>query len=105
MTIRMNGALRVHVITRKKIAEAGQKYRECASALNGWYRIIRKNSFRDFAELKMAFSAVDKVGALYVFDIGGNKLRLIASIHFNRQKVYVRHILNHSEYDKGAWRV
>ena len=40
----------------------------------------------------------------YVFDIGGNKLRLIASIHFNRQKLYIRHILTHKEYDKGKWR-
>ena len=45
-----------------------------------------------------------KIGNLYIFDLGGNKLRLIASIHFNRQKIYIRHILTHKEYDKGDWR-
>ena len=41
---------------------------------------------------------------LTVFDIGGNKYRLIASIHYNRRKVYVRAVLTHAEYDRGRWR-
>jgi mRNA interferase HigB len=47
---------------------------------------------------------VDSVGNKTVFNIGGNKYRLIASIHFNRKKVYIRRILTHVEYDKGAWK-
>jgi mRNA interferase HigB len=39
-----------------------------------------------------------------VFNIGGNKYRLIAAIHFNRQKVYIRHVLTHPEYDRGRWK-
>jgi len=39
-----------------------------------------------------------------VFNIAGNKARLIAAIHYNRRKVYIRHVLTHSEYDKGAWK-
>ncbi len=44
------------------------------------------------------------MGDLIVFNIGGNKYRLIASIHFNRGKVYIRRVLTHSEYDKGDWK-
>ena len=76
----------------------------CVSALDGWHRVIKNNEFKSFSELRSVFNSVDKVGSLYVFDIGGNKLRLIASIHFNRQKLYIRHILTHKEYDKGNWR-
>ncbi len=47
---------------------------------------------------------MDKVNNLFIFNIGGNKLRLIASIHFNRQKIYIRHILTHKEYDEEKWR-
>jgi mRNA interferase HigB len=39
-----------------------------------------------------------------VFNIGGNTYRLIAAIHFNRRKVYIRHILTHQEYARGAWK-
>jgi mRNA interferase HigB len=47
---------------------------------------------------------VDKVGDKYVFDVGGNKLRLIAAIHFNAGKVFIRAVLTHKDYDKGAWK-
>ena len=43
-----------------------------------------------------------KVADFYIFDIGGDKFRLIAAAHFNVQKLYVRHIFTHKEYDK--WR-
>ena len=94
----------MHVITKRSIVESKAVFPQCASALDGWYKIISSNAFGSFAELKMSFNSVDKVGNLYVFDIGGNKLRLIASIHFNRQKIYIRNILTHKEYDKGNWR-
>jgi len=44
------------------------------------------------------------VGNLVVFNIGGNKYRLIAAIHFNRRKLYIRHVLTHTEYDKERWK-
>lgn len=80
----------MHVITKKRIKEAKIIFPESGSALDGWYQVISKNQFKNFAELKKFFGNVDKVGVLYVFDIGGNKVRLIASIHFNRQRVYIR---------------
>jgi len=39
-----------------------------------------------------------------VFNIGGNKARLIAAIHYNRRKVYIRAVLTHHEYDRGKWK-
>lgn len=94
----------MHIITQQRVWEAKRKYPDSISALDGWYRIMKKNSFENFSELKRTINSVDKVGSLYVFDIGGNKLRLIANIHFNRQKIYIRHILTHKEYDKGNWK-
>lgn len=63
-----------------------------------------KADFATFAQLKSAFGAADRVGKLTVFDIAGNKYRLIAAVHFNRRKVYVRHVLTHDDYDKGKWK-
>ena len=94
----------MHIITKRTIVEAKALHPQCATALDGWYRVVKNNAFNSFADLKALFNAIDKVGDLYVFDIGGNKLRLIASIHFNRQKLYIRYILTHKEYDKGDWR-
>lgn len=55
-------------------------------------------------ELRRVSPHADLVGSLVVFNIGGNKVRLIAAIHFNRGKIYIREILTHSEYDRGDWK-
>lgn len=94
----------MHIITRRRITEAKSSFPQCASALSGRLKIVEENEFKNFSALKATFGSIDKVGDLYVFDIGGNKLRLICSIHFNRQKLYIRHILSHQEYDKNKWK-
>lgn len=65
---------------------------------------MKRGVFRSFGELKRAFRSVDKVGPYLVFNIKGNSLRLVAAIHFNAGMVFVRCILTHTEYDKGAWK-
>lgn len=95
----------MHVITQKRIWEAMEAHPECASALDGWYRLMKRNRFISYSSLRRVFNSVDKVGELYVFNIGGNKLRLIANIHFQCQRVYIRMILTHSEYGENKWRL
>jgi mRNA interferase HigB len=50
------------------------------------------------------FPSADQVDHKTVFNIGGNKYRLIAAIHYNRRKVYIRAIVTHLEYDKNKWK-
>ena len=94
----------MHVITRRRLNEFAEKYPETKNALAHWYHVIKQNDFASFAELKDLFSTADKVGKLTVFNIGGNKIRLIAAIHYNRKKVYIRAVLTHKEYDTGNWK-
>jgi mRNA interferase HigB len=54
--------------------------------------------------VRTAFPTADKVGKLTVFNIGGNKARLITAIHYNRRKVYIRAVLTHEEYDQNQWK-
>lgn len=65
---------------------------------------MQHTSFGSVDALHITFPSADVVGNLIVFNIGGNKYRLIAMIHFNRGKVYVRHVMTHKEYEKGAWK-
>jgi len=94
----------MHIISRKALRQFWEQYPDSQNALYHWFNAINKNHFYNFNELRAAFPTADQVGDLIVFNIGGNKYRLIASIHFNRAKVYVRNILTHREYDKGAWK-
>jgi mRNA interferase HigB len=94
----------MHIITRKRLNEFAEKYPEVRNALAHWYHLMNQNNFNSFAELRSVFSSADQVGKLTVFNIGGNKARLIAAIHYNRKKVYIRAILTHSEYDENKWK-
>jgi mRNA interferase HigB len=66
---------------------------------------VRKTDYASFVDLRKSFPSADQVGQFTVFNIGGNKFRLIAAIHYNRKKLYIRHILTHAEYDRNMWRV
>ncbi|MBF0500993.1 MAG: type II toxin-antitoxin system HigB family toxin [Candidatus Riflebacteria bacterium] len=94
----------VHVISRKAFSAFAVKYPDSAEPLASWYRIISRNAFRNISELRNAFNSVDAVAGPYVFNIGGNKYRLVAAVHFNGGRVYIRHLMTHSEYDKGTWK-
>lgn len=94
----------MHIITQKRIWEAQKKYPTCKSAIEQWYRIVKKNNFSSFSDIQRLLPSTDKVGKYYIFDIGGNKLRLIAICHFQYNKLYIREIFSHSEYDKNKWK-
>ena len=94
----------MHLITRKRLLEFAKKHPECSTAIDSWYRIVKHTKFNSFAELKQTFPSADQVGKLTVFNIGGNKARLIAAIHYNTSRVYIRYVLTHKEYDRGSWK-
>ncbi|MBI4671396.1 MAG: type II toxin-antitoxin system HigB family toxin [Chloroflexi bacterium] len=94
----------MHIISRKALRTFWQKHPDSKTALARWFKIVTHTEFRSFDELRLVFPFADQVGDLIVFNVGGNKYRLIASIHFNRGKVYVRQVLTHAEYDRGDWK-
>ena len=98
--MRYNPAM--HVISRKTLRQFWERHPDSESALVRWYKIVEQTSFESFDELRATFPSTDQVEDWVVFNIGGNKYRLIASIHFNRGKVYVRHVLTHEQYSKGT---
>ena len=94
----------MHIISRKKLNEFAERYPESKSALKEWYQRMKTGQFKSIAELRTIFPSADQVGKLTVFNIGGNKIRLIAAIHYNRQKIYIREVLTHAEYNKNKWK-
>ena len=94
----------MHVLTRKRLNEFAERYPETRTALTHWYNLAKRNDFSNFVELKTTFPSADQVSRLTVFNIGGNKVRLVAAVHYNRKKIYIRAVLTHAEYDDGKWR-
>jgi mRNA interferase HigB len=69
-----------------------------------WYQLAKQRNFVNIVELRTVFPSVDQVGKLTAFNVGGNKVRLIAAIHYNRRKIYIRAVLTHTDYDEQGWK-
>ncbi len=94
----------MHIITRKRLNDFTEKHPDAKSALQNWYKTAKSKNFSSFVHLRGTFASADQVSKLTVFNIGGNKVRLIAAIHYNRHKIYIRAVLTHSEYDQDKWK-
>ncbi len=94
----------VRLISYRALREFADIHPQTLGPLQGWRRVIETNRFDNWSGLKKVFNAVDKVGDLAVFNIGGNKYRLVAYLNFERQIIYVKAVMTHAEYDKGDWK-
>jgi mRNA interferase HigB len=98
-----------HIISYASINTFIKKHPDSKTSLNTWYKLVSKNNFPHYNALKEIFPSADVVKndmgvSLTVFNIHGNRYRLIAAVHYNRNKLYIREILTHDEYDKGKWK-
>lgn len=94
----------MHIISRKKLRNFWSQYPRARRPLDAWYRTTRHAVWDSFDDVKALFRHADRYKRFVIFDIGGNKFRVIAAIHYNRRKVYIRHILTHAEYTRGDWK-
>ena len=94
----------MHVISKKKLREFWEKRPRARPPLEAWFQVAKSAEWENFADVRRVFPSADFVGKFVVFDIGGNKFRLVAAIHFNRGKLFLRHVLTHAEYDEGKWK-
>ena len=94
----------MHIITQKALREFAASHPDVESALQHWYQLMKHGNFQTLVEVKAIFPSADQVDDFTVFNIGGNKVRLITNIRYNRQKVYIVAVLTHAEYNKNKWR-
>ncbi len=90
--------------SRKAIREFGKRPADSVPSMSNWLQTTRKAKWQNFADLRADFGRADQVGRRTVFNIGGNKYRLIARVNYQSQRVFILHIMNHAEYAKGEWK-
>ena len=106
----------MHITGQKKLNKFAQRHSTARRGLQRWYERIEAGTFESFVDLRETFPQADPVpvGAgkfshagerttLTVFNIGGN-VRLLAFVAYKEQTVSIRHVLTHSEYDRGKWK-
>jgi mRNA interferase HigB len=95
----------MHVISRKALVEFWTVHPPAKGPMAAWFKVVRCASFANFAAVRSLFNSADKAGRFTVFNVGGEGYRVVAAIHFNRQKLYVRHVSTHAEYDRWSARL
>jgi mRNA interferase HigB len=91
----------MHVIAKSTLLAFAQKHPEARDKLLSWHKTMKACSARNFSELKLTFASADYVPKKYtVFDIGGKEYRIVTVIFYDVQKVYIRLVGTHTEYDK-----
>jgi mRNA interferase HigB len=94
----------MHVISRKKLREFWQQYVDAHDALDNWYKIATKAQWSNLAQVQEIYPAAEAVGNFTVFNIKGNRYRLIVDIVYSEATIFVKYVLTHAEYDKDKWK-
>jgi len=98
----------MRVISKSRLVHFWQRTgcEDSEEPLKAWYAHVsdRRSDWQNWADVKASFRSADTVGNCVVFNIAGNKYRLIARIIYQSHKVYVLEIMSHKEYDKGNWK-
>lgn len=100
----MSERAQLHVVSRKKLLEAAERHGDAGTALDVWYRIAKKAEWKNLMDMRQVFPTADAVAKFTVFNIKGNAYRLISEINYQSGTIFLRHVLTHAEYSKGAWK-
>jgi mRNA interferase HigB len=93
----------MHVISKKPFAEAVKSYPQHTSAIMQCYLLLKQLECETPQQLKAVFNSLDNFKykhKWYVINLAGNHLRLLAFIDFEMNKVFVKHLVSHTHYDK-----
>lgn len=92
------------MVAPKTLRAFFEQHPESADVLRDWYNVLKKAEFQNWAELKAMFRSVDliesdKGNLLVVFDVGGNKYRVVVKLDLKSNIAFIRLVLTHQEYD------
>jgi mRNA interferase HigB len=99
----------MRIIKASRIHELAVRYPAAAPSLGHWLEAAEAARWRNLVDVRTMFRSADEVKVasgrtVVVFNIAGNRYRLIAAIHYNVQKVFVLMLLAHTEYGRGRWK-
>lgn len=94
----------MHLISIRKLRDDTAKYSDAKQAIEAWYTVVRKARWKNLEEVRTVYRDAEAVGNFTVFNIKGNKYRLIVGIDYESQTFFYKYFLTHAEYDKDKWK-
>ena len=93
----------MNVINRKAVRRMMKDHPETAGALDAWWRSMKAARWRHLQQCRATFSTADQVGRCLIFDVRGNHYRLITVVSWRNQRIYVKALVTHREYERNTW--
>jgi mRNA interferase HigB len=98
----------MRVISLKLLRQFWERHSDAEAPLRHWYKSALLAKWKSLQEVRRVYPHADGAAGtdetLTVFNIGGNKYRLVARIRYDYQLINVRAVLTHQEYDAGKWK-
>jgi mRNA interferase HigB len=94
----------MHLIAISRLRKDADKFPDIDIQIEDWNEIVKVASWQNLTEVQQTYSSAEAVGNFTVFNIKGNRYRLIVSINYSRQLIYFKYFLTHAEYDKDNWK-
>lgn len=98
----------MRIISRTRLRGFWNKHQSAKSPLKSWYNTVKKAKWNCFADVRRTFNSADQYAVedrkYIIFNIGGNEFRVVVSINYETQIVYIAIVLTHREYDKEKWK-
>lgn len=99
----------MRIITRKRLKDFCKRYPAARPSLEGWHAIVKASKWKSLADVRKIYPSADAVNVksgrtVTIFNVAGNKFRLLAALHYNRDRAYVLDMLTHSDYDRSGWK-
>jgi mRNA interferase HigB len=94
----------MHLIAIRNLRSDSAKYPDTKTVIEEWYKVVKSISWQNLEEVKQIYRDTEAVGNFTVFNIKGNKYRLIVDINYVNQTIYYKYFLTHAEYDKDSWK-
>ena len=94
----------MHVISFSRLREFGKRHADSQNALDNWFKVASRANWMDLLEVQSVFPTAEAVEEFTIFNIKGNHYRLIVSIDYEKQLIYIKYTLTHADYDKEKWK-
>jgi mRNA interferase HigB len=99
----------VRIIYGGTVQAWATQHPDAAESLSAWLKNASHSAWCSLAEVRRVYPHADPVKVasgriVVVFNIRGNRYRLVAAIHYNRQVIYTLRFMTHAEYSKNRWR-
>jgi mRNA interferase HigB len=94
----------MHLIAISRLRAASAQFPAVSTQIEDWYEVVAAATWQNLLDVQQTYASAEAVGNFTVFNIKGNRYRLIVYINYLKQVVYFKYFLTHAEYDKDNWK-